>query len=425
MNGLLLWVGIPVIALCLIGIFFCSLSEAAFLGMSPARRRRVTESKHRNARTLVRLLSDTNYLSALIVGMNVFIIIISTLMTLLVAQRLEHGSNWMEEGLHLGMVLFIMIFAELTPKTYGGMYPESVSLAVAPYTLFLARAFRPVVIVLEVVARPAVRLTRSGTRGELMSMEEIRAAADVIEEEGLVDAEEAQMLDSVMDLGERQIHEIMVPRVDIIGVEEDAPVEEFAAIASRSGFSRIPIYQETLDHITGIVYVNDVLRRLASNGGPFTLKEIAREPLYVPESKRIDDLFRELREQRVHIAIVVDEFGGTDGLVTVEDILEELVGEISDEHDLPSRDVEQICETEVVVDGKLRIEDVNELLCCELPEGPYETVAGLLSKLAGHIPGSGESFETSGLRLTVEDSDGQHVERVRIVVGVNREDGDV
>lgn len=424
MSDLLLWTGVVVIGICLAGIFFCSLAEAAFLGMNPTRQRRVMEARHPNARHVIRLLSDTNYLSALIVGANVFVIIISTVMTLLVTTRMPGAVEWLREMPHVAMILVIMVFAELAPKTYGGIYPERVSLALAPGMVLLARTLRPLVALLEHIARPLVRLLRTDRHGgQLMSLEEIRAAADVIEEEGLVDADEAQMLDSVIDLATTEVHDIMVPRVDIVAVEETTPIAEFATTASRSGFSRIPIYTDTVDHVTGIVYVNDLLQRLGTGQPLSSLKEIAREPLYVPESKPIDDLLRELREKRIHIAIVVDEFGGTDGLVTIEDILEELVGEISDEHDAPNHDVEQICDTEVVVDGKMRIEDVNELLCCELPEGQYDTVAGLLSQEAGHIPGDGEVFDVGGMRLTVEESDGQHVGRVRIVVRI-REDGD-
>ena len=249
-------------------------------------------------------------------------------------------------------------------------------------------------------------MNRRSHDGEFMTHEEIQAAAEVSEEEGLVDAEEAEMLDNVIDLAQTLVREIMVPRVDLVAVEEEASVVDFAAVASRSGNSRIPIYCETLDNITGIVYVNDVLRRLGGGESNFALSEIARAPFYVPDSKPIDDLLRELRERRVHIAIVVDEFGGTDGLVTIEDILEELVGEITDEHDAPNRDFERLRDDEARVDGKMRIEEVNERLGCELPEGQYETVAGLVSGLAGHIPVCGEAFEVAGARLVVEQSDG-------------------
>jgi putative hemolysin len=423
MSDPLLFAGGLIILLSLVGIFLCSLSEAAFLGMTEMRQRRMAESRHPNARLVLRLLSDSNYLSAIIVGMNLFIIIISTVMTVMVRHQLQDGAHWLEEGIHVGMVLVILVFAELTPKTYGGMKPERVALSVVRIVMLMATIFRPAVHVLSRVSRPLVRLVNQEPRnGQWMTIEEIRAAADVSEEEGLVDAEEAQMLDSVIDLGETQVHEIMVPRVNIVAVEESASAAEFAATASRSGHSRIPIYSESLDNITGIVYVNDILRRLGTGDTGFPLREIARPPFYVPDTKRIDDLLRELRERRVHIAIVVDEFGGTDGIATIEDILEELVGEIADEHDLPSHEFQLLAPGEALVDGKLRLEDINERLCITLPEGQYETVGGLVSGLAGHIPSSGESFEVEGARLIVEESDGQHVERIRIVVGSRESD---
>lgn len=425
MNDALFWLGVVTIALCLVGIFLCSLAEAAFLGMTEARVRWLSEKRERRAQIVVRLLSDSNYLSAIIVGMNLFVIIISTVMTLLVRYRLAYHAPLLDELVHIGMVLVILLFAELTPKTYGSLYPERSSLAVAPAIAVLASVLRPAVIILARLSRPLLRRLRGhGRNGQLMTLDEIRIAADVSEEEGMVDAEEAQMLDSVIDLGETQVREIMVPRVDTVAVEDGTSVEEFAAVAGRSGYSRIPVYSETLDSITGIVYVNDVLRRLGTGDVSFKLTDIVRPPVYVPGTKRIDDLLREMREQRVHIAIVVDDYGGTDGLVTIEDILEELVGEIADEHDVAEEQLHMVCETEAVVSGKVRIDAINERMCTELPEDQYETIGGLISGLAGHIPLAGEVFEVEAVRMTVEESDGRHVKRVRVKVGA-REDGDV
>lgn len=418
-------IGGIVIAGCLLGIAFTSLSEAALLGVSEVGARRLSESRDPRAGIVVSLLANTDYLSALIVGMNFFIILISTVMTLLVKYRLEQGAHWVEEALHLGMVFFILVFAELTPKTYGSLHPERVALWVARPVRLLSWVYRPLVVMLALISRPVTRLAAPReARSAFMTLDEIRAAADVSEEDGLVDAEEAQMLDSVIDMGETQAREVMVPRVDMVAAEETTSVAELAVMASRSGYSRIPIYSETLDNITGIVYVNDILRRLVEGDDRFTLPEIARPPLYFPETKRVDELLGELREKRVHIAIVVDEFGGTAGLVTIEDILEELVGEIEDEHDTPSQDLELVATGEILVGGKVRIEEVNEALGSKLPEEPYETISGLLSGLAGHIPEAGEQYTLGAVRLTVEESNGQHVERVRIEV-VTREDGDV
>lgn len=418
--------GVLVIGVSLAGIAVCSLAEAAMLGISEGGLRRLTESRERAAVRVSRLLSEGTYLSALIVGMNTFVIIVSTVMTLLVRHYLGDapGIEWAEEAWHIGMVLFILVFAELSPKTFGGLYPEQVALRLAGAVEVLTRVFRPLVILLTRLAMPFSGHRGNGRHpGQLLTVDEIRMAADVSEEEGLVEPGEAEMLDNVIDLGATLAREVMVPRVSVLAADEEMSLAEFATMASRSGFSRIPIYRETLDHVTGIVYVKDVLARLAAGERDLRLPEIARPPLYFPETKRIHDLLRELRERHVHIAIIVDEFGGTAGLITIEDILEELVGEIADEHDQPSQELVRVSDREVLAEGRVRIEEVNELLGCALPEDQYETVGGLASGLAGRIPVAGEEFAIGDVRLHIEASDGQHVERVR-VVAVTREEGD-
>jgi CBS domain containing-hemolysin-like protein len=418
--------GIGVVTAALAGIFLCSLAEAALLGINDGSLRRLSESRDRAAMRVARLLNDGTYLSALIVGMNTFIIILSTVMTLLVHHHLGDGpgAKWAGEAWHIGMVLFILIFAELSPKTYGGLYPERVALRVSRPVTVITGLFRPLVVLLTRLSSPLTGHQGNGRHAnQLLTVDEIRMAADVSEEDGLVEPEEAEMLDNVIDLGETLAREVMVPRVAVLAAEEDLSVPEFAAIASRSGFSRIPIYRETLDSVTGIVYVKDVLFRLGTGDRAFTLRDVARPPLYFPETKPVDDLLRELRDQRVHIAVVVDEFGGTAGLVTIEDILEELVGEIADEHDQPSDEIVRLSDRELLVDGRTRIEEINDLLEASLPDDQYETVGGLASGLAGRIPATGEAFQVEGIRLLIEESDGQHVGRVRVVVGT-REDGD-
>ena len=423
MAELLMGIGIAAIAVLLVGSFFFSLAEAALLGVSGPRLRRMQDGADPRGHVVAYLVHDSNYLSVLIVGMNLCNILIATIMTLIVHYRVSEGSPWLVEGLHLAMVGFIIVFAEITPKSYGARHPESTALAVArPLQMFM-RLFHPITVVLNALAMPLIRiLGRSSSERQMVSLEELRAAADESEEDGLVNPDEGQMLDNVIDLSNRLVREIMVPRVDMLAVGQDVDIREFAVTASRSGYSRIPIYEENLDNITGIVYVKDVLDRLHRGETDFTLQEIARTPMYVPETKWVDKLFLELREQRVHIAIVVDEYGGTAGLVTIEDILEELVGEIVDEHDPSEEEVVRVSDNEYMVDGKARIEDVNELLADALPNETYETIGGLVSGLAGHIPETGERFELASVQFVVEESDGQHVERVRIVVDKREED---
>ena len=229
------------------------------------------------------------------------------------------------------------------------------------------------------------------------------------------------MLDSVIDLGQQRVRDIMTPRVDIVALPEEVSVEELLEVAVESGFSRIPVYRDSIDQITGIVYVNDTLLSLGRGETGLKLSEVARTPILAPESKPLDEMLWELRQQKVHIAIVIDEFGGTEGLVTIEDILEELVGEIEDEHDLPEEEIQLSGEGEAVVQGKARIEDINEELGVEIPTDHHDTISGLLTGIAGRVPEEGEVFTISGATIIVVESNDQHVDRLRIIAPAERE----
>jgi magnesium and cobalt transporter len=257
---------------------------------------------------------------------------------------------------------------------------------------------------------------KAGREFRFVTRDEIRVAADVSEEEGALEPEEGEMLDSVLELSVARVSEVMVPRVDIVALEENDLLDRVLQVVIESGYSRIPIYQATLDSITGILYVNDLLSVLSSGASEIDLKAIARAPVYVPESKLLDELLAEMRDRAVHLAIVVDEFGGTEGLVSIEDILEELVGEIEDEHDTVTEDMVLLGPDEAVVGAKERIEEVNDQLVVNLPNDQYDTVGGLITGLANRIPQIGEVYETDGVALTVEEGDDRNIERVRITV---------
>jgi len=219
----------------------------------------------------------------------------------------------------------------------------------------------------------------------------------------------------VIELAEKTVKDIMVPRVDIVAAPEQASLEEVAEIAVTSGFSRIPVYLGTMDRVTGVVYVNDVMVHLSRGDSNVKLSEVAREPLWAPETKRLDEMLRELRDSKVHIAIIIDEFGGTEGLVTIEDILEELVGEIEDEHDLPEKHIVLVGEREALVSGKARIEEINEALSIDLPTEEHDTISGFLSGIAGRLPQEGEVLTEGDIRFVVEESNDQHADRVRVI----------
>jgi len=400
------------------GLGFLSFSEAALLGISDIRLRALCKSGDPRAALLRGLVSSHEFLTVIIVGVNVCIITISTIMTVLVSRSASVHGTWHEEAIHIGMVFFMLIVAEIAPKTYGALFAERVALRVARPMSILLRILGPAMTVITAIAYGILRLfgVKAGDEIGFVTRDEIRVAADVSEEEGALEPEEGEMIDSVLELSMAKVSEIMVPRVDIVALDENDTLQHILRVVIESGYSRIPIYSGTLDNITGILYANDLLIRLKDGGSEVDLAAIAREPFYVPESKLLDELFSEMRERAVHLAIIVDEFGGTEGLVTIEDILEELVGEIEDEHDTVSQDMVLISADEAVVSAKERIEALNEQLLVSLPDDQYDTIGGLIMGLANHIPKAGEAFEIDGVVLTVEDSDEQHIERVRITV---------
>ncbi len=237
------------------------------------------------------------------------------------------------------------------------------------------------------------------------------------EDDDVIEPEERAMIDNVLHLEETMARDIMVPRVDIVAVDEDASPDEIVDKITANGHSRIPVYRESIDHIVGILYAKDLLPFVIGSTRTLPLKKLVRPAFVVPESKRIDDLLTELRRNRVHIAIVADEYGGTAGLVTIEDILEEIVGEIHDEYDEETTLLERVSEREIIADGRLPIEDVEEALGLELTgdDDPYGTAAGFVHWHLDRLPQPGDRFDAQGLRAEVLDMEGHRLRRLRLI----------
>jgi CBS domain containing-hemolysin-like protein len=243
---------------------------------------------------------------------------------------------------------------------------------------------------------------------------DIQAAADLGEERGAVRAEVGRMLDEVMELGTTAVRSVMTPRTEIVGVPVEASLEETLEIAIESGYSRLPVYEEDLDKVLGVLYVNDLLPRMLNGNNGFQAEELARPALRTPSSRRVAEMLREMREKATHLAVVVDESGGTEGLITIEDILEELVGEIQDEHDTAEEGILEFDPGELVVEGRARLERLEEIFGVSLPEVEPETVGGLVTWLLGRMPEEEDEVVFGGLSLRVEEVDGQTLERVTV-----------
>ncbi len=244
--------------------------------------------------------------------------------------------------------------------------------------------------------------------------EEIQKLMDAGEEEGLINEEENEMIQSIFALGDTVVREIMVPRTDMAYVNVDATVHEVVSSIIACGHSRIPVFDGTIDNIVGLVYAKDLLRYWGMDESAVLLKNILRPPYFIPETKNLEELLHEFKKQRIHLAVVVDEYGGTSGLVTIEDLLEQIVGDIQDEYDLEEEWLVEDAAGSVVVDARLPIEDLEEHFGIEIAREKFDTVGGLIFHLTGRIPAAGEEVESDTIRLTVLEADPRKISKVRI-----------
>jgi CBS domain containing-hemolysin-like protein len=318
-----------------------------------------------------------------------------------------------------------IVFGELAPKSLAIQRPIGTTMGIALPLHFFYIVFRPFIWLLNGFANFILKLLGISTIGgheAHHSSEELQYLLDQGKESGALETNEHELIKNVFDFNDRVVKNIMVPRTKISGIELNTPHKEVLDIIIREGYSRIPVYDETIDKIVGIVHAKDILPLLAENK-ECVLKDIIRKPYFIPETKKINDLLSELQLKRIQIAIVLDEFGGTAGMVTAEDIVEELVGDIQDEYDEEKPIVEKVSANEFIIDATASIYDVNEYLPHDLPEdGDYDTVAGLVSEIFGKIPDVGEASDFNGYVITILKKADQNVESVKLELVINSED---
>ena len=328
------------------------------------------------------------------------------------------------------IALVTIVFGELVPKLIALAHAESFALAFAGPIELLARLFGPLVGLLtwitHVIARP---FGGTETDRSALSVEELKILVERGGEQGVLEAEEEQMISAVMELGEGRIHEVMVPRTAITALPVGATFEDAIDVVVREGHSRIPVYEDSIDNVVGILYAKDLLPYLKDGTRRPILRSILRAPLFVPESMSVDDLLHELQRRRIHIAIVLDEYGGTAGLATIEDLLEEIVGEIQDEYDTEEPMVQRLSDGEARFDGRANIDDLAEIFDLDLSDegrDEYDTVGGFVYHHVGGIPHVGDRVRVKDVLLTVESTDGRRVGKVLAVreEPLDHEEGD-
>jgi putative hemolysin len=315
--------------------------------------------------------------------------------------------------------LFTIVFGELVPKALALAHAERLALVVAVPVDLLGRVLSPLVWLLTTLTAAITRVFGiADSQQERFSAEELMILVERGGEQGVIEAEEQQMIGAVLELGQQRVHEVMVPRIDIRALPADAPFDDIVNTIVNEGHSRIPVYEDSIDNVVGILYAKDLLAYLAKKEQP-PIRSILRTPQFVPESISIDDLLHMFQRSKVHIAIVLDEYGGTAGLVTIEDLIEEIVGEIQDEYDVEEEPmIVPVSDNEARVDGRASVDDMAEHFGIELngaDSEEYDTVGGLVYHQVGGVPQVGDVVEVDGLTLTVESTDGRRVGKVLVV----------
>jgi CBS domain containing-hemolysin-like protein len=385
----------------------CAMTDAAISSVSPARAAELARAGRRSARTLQHIAADAARYTNLLLLLRLVCELTATTLVALVAIG-EWEPRWRAALVTAGaMTVVSFVLVGVGPRTIGRQHAYAVGRAAAPLVRGLGRALGPLATLLIRIGN-AVTPGRGFREGPFATQVELRELVDLAEQRGVVEHDEREMIHSVFALGDTIAREVMVPRTEMVWIEEDKSASQALALALRSGFSRLPVIGETVDDVLGVVYLKDLVRRGQSGDAALVLvRDVMRPASYVPESKHVDELLREMQAERTHMAIVVDEYGGTAGLITIEDILEEIVGEITDEYDVERPPVERLDDGNVRVTARLPVEDLGELFGVQIPVDDVETVGGLLAQALGRVPIPGAAATVAGLNLQAEGTTGR------------------
>ncbi len=409
-------VEILLFVLCVILSAFFSSSEVALISITRAKARTLVNEGKPGSKAVAALKeSPEHLLITILIGNNIVNVAAATLATSIAIKAFG------DIGVGIAtffVVIVLLVFGEIGPKIYAARASDSFALTVAPVILFLSRIFSPLIWLVERVS-PTFGIGKEAGEASVTE-EEIKEWIDVGKEDGTIEQGEQEMLYSVLEFADTTAREIMTPRVDVTLMEDTVTFEEAIRIFNETGFSRIPVYHDQIDNITGILNVKDVFSAMVSHRKDSTIKEVMYDPMFVPETKKIDDLLKELQVHRVQMAIVIDEYSSFVGIATVEDILEEIVGDIMDEYDKEEPDIQNISEGVFVVDAQMWVEDINERMAIDLPvDEAYETVGGLIIDRLGHIPlHPGEKVEINEGKITlaVMQMHGRRIVKAKVVI---------
>lgn len=389
---------------------FFSSAETALMTSNKLRMRNLAENGNKRAAKVLKVTENTDkMLSAILIGNNIVNLTASSISTALTLKIF--GSKLV--GIATGILTFlILVFGEITPKNVASKNAEDMALAYIGVISFLVTLLTPVIFIVNTVAKFVISIfNKNGDDNNAVTEEELRAMVEYSHEEGVIENEEKKMIVNVVDFGDTVAGDIMVPRVDMVMVDEKSSYEEILQVFREERYTRIPVYEETPDNVIGILNVKDFL--LIEDKENFVMKELLREPLYTYEYKKTSALMMDMRKTGANIVIVLDEYGITAGLITLEDMLEEIVGEIRDEFDADEDEgITKVSDLEYLIDGSTNLDDINDRIGLSLSSEEYESIGGLIMEKLGRLPVEGEIINFDNIVLTVKKMDHARIEKV-------------
>ncbi len=420
-----LWEVLLLLALMLANGFL-AMARSALVNVRKPRLKQLIEEGENKARTAQRLAEDASRLLATTqLGMMLTSFFAAAVVAVVSAPPLaEAWQPWLgRAGYPIAFVLVVLaaalvmlILGEIVPEAVGRQHSERLALWLARPLAIVSMLAMPVVHLMVWLGNALARLLGAEQRSDLpfVTEEEIKVLVDAGEEEGVIEEEEKDMIYSIFELGDTLAREVMVPRIDVVALEVQTPMLAALDTIMEAGHSRIPVFDETIDNILGVLYAKDLLPYLRNGRTDVPLKSVLREAYFIPETKKASDLLPDLQQRRVHMAVVVDEYGGMAGLVTIEDLLEEIVGEIQDEYDTEEPFVQYVNEDEYIFDARVDLDDLNRLMAVSLPTEDSDTLGGFIYTELGKVPVVGDQVTFDNLELTVESVAGRRIRKVRV-----------
>ncbi|MGL5085906.1 MAG: HlyC/CorC family transporter [Clostridium sp.] len=414
MDSSYTWQIVLLIILLVMSAFF-SMSETALMSLSKIRIRHMVDEGVKGAKLVAKLTEDPNkLLGAILIGNNIVNIGASALATSMALKAFgESGVGIVT----IAMTILVLIFGEITPKSIAKQKSEQVSLKVSKSINLVVIIFKPLIVVFTAISSVFIRILGCDPKASesFITEEELRTMVGVSEEEGVLEGVEKEMIFNVFDFVDAQVKDVMVQRVDVVAVDVNANYKEILDVIKKEQFSRIPVYDQTIDDIVGVLYVKDLIMA-ADTKENFKVIDYMREPFYTFEFKKIKELFSEMKKTRNHLAVVLDEYGGTVGIVTIEDLIEEVFGDIEDEYDDENNEIEVVKEDEYIVDGSARLDDLSDLIGVNMESEEFDSVGGLMIGELGRMPEPLEEVLLHNIRFIAEEVDinRNRVKRVRI-----------